>query len=112
MGPKGVPDTKTDRPTDRRSHQLNSGLILLLWRGCRIYSYRTSKTWIVGFLPNLVDIGMSLYKTLTLISQGARLCAAWSGRGDEWMWSNGGMAANTVKSNKIRGNPFGAPVHA
>jgi hypothetical protein len=27
MGPKGVPDTKTDRPTDRRSqhqHQLNS----------------------------------------------------------------------------------------
>jgi hypothetical protein len=25
MGPKGVPDTKTDRPTDHRSkHQLNS----------------------------------------------------------------------------------------
>jgi hypothetical protein len=25
MGPKGVPDTKTDRPIDRRSkHQLNS----------------------------------------------------------------------------------------
>jgi hypothetical protein len=32
MGPKGVPDTKTDRPTDRRSqHQLNSTKILYIF---------------------------------------------------------------------------------
>jgi hypothetical protein len=31
MGPKGVPDTKTDKPTDRRSkHQLTNSLWYLV----------------------------------------------------------------------------------